>query len=229
VKEQQLRLRLEALGAGPSSADWADSRGRAERLRRRRTTLVVGLAAAAILVAVPALALATGTVDFWSAEPAESYVVHAFDAMDRYTPDGYPRSDGRDARKVLTRTFSDDLLTDGTWTLSVGPRKTGGFCFFVSGPRGGGAGCTNANVPLSVGAFYVDRLSPAVIHGSVTNPEAAYVEIVLRGGRSKRTELVWVSEPIDAAFFMDRIAKYGELGTVVLRSADGAKLASRQF
>jgi hypothetical protein len=227
VNEHQLRLRLEALGAGPATADWAEARGRAERLFRRRTRRVVAFAAAAaILVVGPALALATDAIDFWSAEPAHPRVVLLFEALEAGYPAHLPEPalDERKARRILTREFEW-----GTWTLSVGPRKNGGFCSYVGWRGGGGGDCTDPGVPLSVSVDSIDNVSSARVFGSVSHPDGAYVEIVLRGGRVKRAELTWVSEPIDAAFFLEEIPRRGQLGTVVLREADGTRLASRQF
>lgn len=229
MNEHQLRVRMEALGAGPATADWADARGRAVRLRRRRTKLLVAVAAAASVVAVPAFALATGELDFWSAERAAPRVELVFREMDRHRPADVPAFDIREARKVLTRTFPSGLLTEGRWTLSVGLRQDGEFCTFIQGPRGGGGGCSERHGELSVSGSMVDKLSDGVVYGSVDHPEAAYVEIVFRGDRVKRAELTWVSEPIGAAFFMEQVPVWGQLGTVVVRDADGARLVSSQF
>ncbi len=230
MNEHQLRTRMELLGAGAATADWADARKRAERLLRRRTRLAVAAVAAAAVVAVPAIGLATGEIDFWSAEPAHPRVVLLFESMDRHRPAGAEPYEIRDARKILTRTFPDGLLTKGTWTLTVGLRKDGGFCTFIEGPRGGGAQCAGGGRrgALEVMRSGVDDLSDGIVYGAVRHREAAYVEIVFRGGRFKRTELTWVSKPIDAAFFMEQLPVSGQLGTVVVRDADGARLLSSQ-
>jgi hypothetical protein len=230
VNEQQFRVRLEALGAGPPTPDWAGVRRRVERLRRRRTRLAVALAATALLVAVPAIAVATGEIDFWSAEPAGPRAELIFREMDRRRPPGAAPMGITDARKILTRTFRSGLLTRGTWTLTVGLRKDGGFCTFLEGPRGGGAQCASAPPGgLSLSGGSVDKLNDAVAYGAVDHPDAAYVELRFRGGRVKRTELTWVSQPIGAAFFMEQVPVWGKLRYVVVRDADGNRLASSKL
>jgi hypothetical protein len=231
VNEQTLRLRLEYLGAGPPTADWSDVSARSVRLRRRRTTLMVAAAAAALVVAVPAVAVATGELDFWSAEPANPHVQLAFEELARHAPAGAERFGIRDSRKILTRTFADGLLTKGTWTLSIGLRTDGDFCTFIEGPRGGGGGCSGGGRRgvLSTSAVGVDKLNDGILAGVVDHPDAGYVEIVYRGGRVQRAELTWVGDPIGTAFFMEQIPVWGDLGTVVVREADGTRIASSQY
>ena len=86
MTEHQLRIRLEALGAGPATADWGDAHSRAARQSRRRTKLALAVAATALLLVIPAIAVATGEIDFWTAEPANPRVVVAFESMDRHRP-----------------------------------------------------------------------------------------------------------------------------------------------
>ena len=231
MNEQALRTQLEELGAGPATADWTDARGRAERLLRRRTRLTLAaVAAAALLVAVPAVGLATGEIDWWSAEPAPPRVMLMFESMNRHRPPGASSYEVQDARKVITRTFPEGLLTKGRWTLAIGLRADGEFCTFIEGPRGGGAQCAGGRRGvLSTGGAAVDKLSDGVLYGIVDHPDAGYAEIVFRGGRVKRAELTWVSKPIGAAFFMEQVPVWGQLGTVVVREADGTRLASSQF
>lgn len=231
MTEHQLRIRLEALGAGPATADWGDAHSRAARQSRRRTKLALAVAAAALLLVIPAIAVATGEIDFWTAEPANPRVVVAFESMDRHRPPGVPSFEFRDARKILTRTFTTGLLTKGTWTLTVALRRDGDFCTFLSGPMGGGAQCSGGGRRgvLEVSGSLVDELSEGIVYGAVRHPDAAYVELVFRGGRHKRTELTWVSEPIDSGFFMEQVPVWGRLGTVVVRDADGTRLASHQY
>jgi hypothetical protein len=231
MTEQQLRLRLETLGAGPATSDWTDVSARAGRLRRRRTMLTVAAAAAALVVAVPTVALATGEIDWWSAEPANPRVELAFELLARHAPAGADRFGIRDSRKILTRTFAQGLLTKGTWTLSIGLRTDGDFCTFIDGPRGGAGGCSGGGRRgvLETSGAGADKLSDGVLAGVVDHPDAGYVEVVYRGGRVQRAELTWVGDPIGTAFFMEQIPVWGDLGTVVVREADGTRIASSQY
>jgi hypothetical protein len=225
VNEDYLRARLEALAAGPPTADWADALGRAARLRKRRTR-TLALAAAAAALAVPAVAVAVDAVDFWSAEPAPERVKVAFDSLEKGPPAHMPRPgvEAGEARKIMTRESSI-----GTATLYAAPTKDGGFCTFVSFAGGGGAGCTEEGEQLSMSGDFIDELSAGVVSGSTADEEAAYVELVVAGKPPKRAELVWVSEPLDAGFFMAEVAVWGELRAVVLRAPDGSELARQEY
>jgi hypothetical protein len=226
MSDEYLRTRLEALAAGPATDDWTDALRRAGKLRKRRTRTIALAAAAAVLIAVPAVAVAVDAIDFWSAEPAPERVKIAFDSLEKGPPVHLPRPgvEAREARKIMAREFSG-----GTWTLYVGPTKSGGFCTFVAGGGGGGAGCTKQGESLSVSGDFVDELSPGVVSGSTANEDAEYVEVVLDRGAPMRSELVWVSDPIDAGFFMAEVAEWGRIRAVVLRSAAGSELARREF
>lgn len=225
MSEDYLRTRLEALAAGPPTADWSDALGRAGRLRKRRTR-TLALAAAAAALAVPAVAVAIDAVDFWSAEPAPERVKVAFDSLEKGPPADMPRPgvEAQEARKIMTREFSY-----GTWTLYVGPTRDGGFCMFVSGGGGGGASCTEEGTQFATHGDFVDDLGPGVVSGSTADEEAAYVEVMVAGEAPKRAELVWVSDPIDAAFFMAEVGVWGRLRAVVLRAADGSELARSEY
>jgi hypothetical protein len=230
VNEQVLRTRMELLGAGPSTADWKDVRGRTAGLLRRRTRLVLALAVAgAILVAAPAFAFVAERIDFWKAEPASPRVRLIFDRLEKGPPHHLPRPgvDAREARKILSREFPG-ATPGGTWTVWVSPSKNGGFCSFLENELGGGAGCTGPDVPLSVSGNLVDELSPGVLSGSVADEDGAYVEVVRRNGVA-RVELTWVSEPIDAAFFLAYVPVYGDLRAVILRDAEGEEIARQSF
>src|SRR5687767_9507536 len=108
----------------------------------RRTRRLIGVAAvAAVLLAAPALALATGVIDFPSAEPAPRSFKRLFAELNTGAPAGMtPGVDASEARAVLRRELFGEQHT-----LWVAPRRGGGFCAFLLGPRGGGGGgCTNA-------------------------------------------------------------------------------------
>ena len=70
MTEQQLRLRLETLGAGPATADWRDALNRASAKKRRNRLTIAIAVAAALIVTAPTVVVATRVVDFGSAESA---------------------------------------------------------------------------------------------------------------------------------------------------------------
>lgn len=149
-----------------------------------------------------------------------------FESLETGEPANMPRPgvEAREARKIMSREFSD-----GTWTLFAGPTKDGGFCTFVSSAGGGGAGCTEEGAQLATSGNFVDELSAGVVSGSTADEQAEYVEIVVAGKPPKRADLVWVSEPLDAGFFMAEVAVWGQLRAVVLRAADGSQLARQEY
>jgi hypothetical protein len=227
VSDQHLQTRLEALAAGPPTPDWGDALRRAQNLRRQRSRLTIAFAAlAAVIVAAPTFALATDVIDFGSADPAPEPFKQLFGELNTGAPPGMtPGVDAKDTRAVLRRE-----LFGRPHTLWVAPRKGGGFCLFLLGPRGGGGGgCVDPGVPLSPGVIRPDDQSPFGAHGSVAAPGATHVEVIHTDGSSTRTELVWVSAPIDAAFFVLEVPADLGIKGFVARDADGKELARRML
>jgi hypothetical protein len=226
MSEQQLRLRLEALGAGPATADWADARDRAARLLRRRTRLVLALAAVTgILVAAPAFALATGVIDFSKAEPAPEETKLLFGELNTGAPAGMaPGVDAKETRAVLRRE-----LFGRTHTLWVAPTKDGGYCTFLLGPQGGGGGgCDRAReLELSPGGIQPQGGGSIAVVGSVLHPDATHVDVLHKDGSTTRLDLVWVSPPIDAGFFVAEIPYKRNAVGFIARDADGNEVARK--
>lgn len=223
---QQFRVRLEALGAGPPTADWGDVHDRAARARVRRTRLLLAFATgAAILVAAPAFAVATGVIDFSRAEPAPEQTKLLFGELNTGAPPGMaPGVDAKETRAVLRRE-----LFGRPHKLWVAPAKNGGFCMFLLGRRGGGGGgCETAGTPISPGGIRPGiEGTPVATFGSVAVPEATHVDVIHKDRSSTRVELVWVSPPIDVAFFVLEVsAERGVIGWVA-RDAAGNELARR--
>ena len=92
--DTQLRNRLrEAVAlAHDETPRWRDVKRRARVLepRRRRPRLVLGLAAASIIVAAPAFAVATGVINFSSAPSASEPVKVLFGKLDAIDPSTAP-------------------------------------------------------------------------------------------------------------------------------------------
>jgi hypothetical protein len=145
--------------------------------------------------------------------------------MNKGAPQGRtPGVDADEARAVM-----ELELFGQPHTLWVAPRKGGGFCHWLLSRRGGGGGgCIDAGVRLVPGAIWrpMDE-SAFAAYGSVAAPGATHVDVIHRDGSTTRTELVWVSTPIDAAFFVLEVPADRGIRGFVARDADGNELARR--
>lgn len=231
MREQELRLRLEALGAGPATADWAEARGRAERLERRRNRLTIALAVLAVaVVAAPTFAVATGRIDFWTAEPPPEPWKRIFADMEKAGgPGERAGAPFKNARRAISREIGGRRVT-----LYVAPREGGGFCLYMLDdivPGGGGAGgsgaCVDAGEPLTRFGALLASKRPRPITGSTAAAGARQVEVILEDGTSVRTEIVWVSAPIDAGLYLMEVPPGPAAKSFVARDADGRELARR--
>lgn len=204
----------------PDAADEAASLSRPRRQdrgRRRSVPQLAFLGAAvlvAILVAAPALGLPQRLIKLFSrGEPAPARTELAFSTLDQGAPAGM-------ATGVIPGTarkaFDVALPQGGQATLWVAPTRHAGFCEMLeltdAGglPRGaGGPGCDDrANVtgysvtiPGSVGQQGIER-GPVVVSGYANIRDATTAVIRFQDGTEARIQLTWISEPIDAAFFV---------------------------
>lgn len=229
MTDELLRRRLEALAAGPMTADWSDTQRRATRLSRMRrlkwgSPLVVIVLLAA--VAGPASGLVPRVIDLFARESAPEAQRLLFAELDTGAPPGMaPGVIAQEARGVISREFSDGRQ----YTLWIAPTRTGGFCIAY---RAVGPGCDPRGVPLSYGVSRGGPRTPIIVSGSVAVDQARRVELEYEDGSTTEAELVWVGEPIDAGFFFleipdERIAKGHQLRAVVAEDSDGAELARK--
>lgn len=212
MNEQQLRLRLEALGAGPTRADWREALDRAAKLRRRRNRLTIAVAlAAAVIVAAPTLAV-SGVIDFGTAPKDYQGVFEGF---------------GVEAEE--TRVVLRPKINGREHMLMVAPRRTGGYCYgLIERGRGGALTCADAGEPVTGGRGGVGGGGGDAFFGTVGAREAASVELVYKNRPSIRARVVWVSEPIDAGFFAVGVPRCPHVRGVVVRDADGRELARQR-
>lgn len=233
MNEQHLRTRMELLGAGPSTGNWGDTLSRAAGLRRRRTRLALTLAAAAvILVAAPAFAIATDVIDFGSAEPPPEPWRRVFAKMDKASPGGPVGrhvAPFKEARVALKREIRGKRVT-----LAVAPKKGGGLFLYALedlAPGAGGAGASggwaDAGDPLT--RFGELRASNRLrgVYGSTAANGARQLEVILADGTSTRTEVVWISEPIDAGVYLLEVPAGPAIESFVARDSEGRELARR--
>lgn len=209
-----------ALEASAGSPDWAEVRRKARRIAARRLAVRAGIAtlvgATVVVTATPALGL-QGRVTklFSSGKPAPARVVDDFAELDTAAPPGMaPGVIAGEARDVT----SVPLSTGKIAVLRVAPTRSGGFCRDLStdGPEAeGGGGCDkDRSVPFSRG-LSIPALSaqgqilkpPVVLDGDTLVRGAAKVEIRFEDGEVAVTPVVWVSEPIDAGFFVYEVPR----------------------
>jgi hypothetical protein len=71
--------------------------------------------------------------------------------------------------------------------------------------------------------------TPFAAYGSVAAPGATHVDVIHKDGSSTRTELVWVSPPIDAAFYVLEVPAERGIRGFVVRDSEGKELARRML
>jgi hypothetical protein len=225
MTEDLLRHRMARLGAGPPTANWDEVRARGVGLRKRRRGTFVGIAAAAALAVVvtPAFGLGAAVIDFFQAEPAPEVLKRHFAEFDRGAPSGMePGVVASEARAVIRRD-----LSAGRFTLWVAPTRQGGYCLALGRDAHGFAASCDRLGELRLAPAGTKRGpgTPWLQFGAVKAADATRVEIELDDGTSVDTELVWVSEPIDAGFFVTELPFGREAIAFVARDHHGNELA----
>lgn len=220
AEHDALAARFAAL-ATRDAGDWADVRRRARRMQLRRAGLVLAVGLVAVVVAAPALGLHRTVVDWFDAEPAAEPVQVEFLGLGVGAPEVFdvnvvPNS----ARRVTTV-----QLSNGPTTLTVAPTTGGSVCLRWSGRTGpsclerreeftvgdgrevarigGGYDGLDANTPDAVnGRLQKHMVTPEVVHGWLLEDDVERLVLEYEDGGSTEIPFVWVSEPIDAGFFM---------------------------
>lgn len=184
----------------------------------RRTVPRFAFLGAAVLIATlvvaPALGLPQRLIKLFSnGEPAPPRTELAFSTLDR----GAPSSLETGVIPGTARKALDVALPEGARaTLWVAPTAKGGFCEMLElmdsarHPRGGsGPGCDDrANVtgygvtiPGPIGRQGIER-GPVVVTGYTNIRDAQRAVIRFENGAEAQIRLMWISEPIDAGFFI---------------------------
>ncbi|HEY2938805.1 MAG TPA: hypothetical protein VGJ27_03250 [Gaiellaceae bacterium] len=239
-----LAAELAAFEAAAGEPDWTDVRRKARKFAARRLALRAGTAAVAavfaVLAATPALGLRGHLVHlFADSEPAPAHVVTEFAQLDVAAPAGMApgviAAQARDVLEVPLSTGEDAVL----W---VAPTRSGGFCLGLSTSgrgSGGGGGCDRDRlgrfspglvIPGPVGPEGTVLKPPIVIDGHTLVPQAVQVEIRYQDGDVADTPVVWVSDPINAGFFVYEVPRrHWDAGhrpsILVLEDGDGHELA----
>jgi hypothetical protein len=218
--------------------DWSDVLRRAGmRPSRSRLALAAVLAAFVAVGAPTALALRGSITDFFDSEPAPRTMVLDFAHMDEGAP---PHLDNRVIYGQTRKIFEREIDGGRVLTLWVAPNRRGGFCTALVGPRHpGGFGCLWERLPLAPtvevgGPITSEGLitgGPFLIWGSVGIDGAETIELHYEDGALDTDPLTWVSEPIDAAFFLfdvsrPHLEKGHQYERLIIRDGKGRELHS---
>ncbi len=181
-----------------SRADWRDvlRRAGAPRMRRRRALALVGAAAIiALVIAVPALGLARPLIDWFSAPTAPEPAQKSFQSLDIGAPTGMAPGVSGAARSVIETQIGGENVH-----LWIAPTSRGGLCFLLEGY---GGGCDRSRqLPIAPSLAARQMSGPWVLFGDVLSANVNHVELRYADGESVTIPVVYVSEPINASFFL---------------------------
>lgn len=242
--EQLLRERFSRVDFPVDDSDWGDVTRRAdERNRGTRLLLLAAVMLAVVAIAAPALGLTGKVVQlFETSEPAPAPVVEDFAELDVGAPKGMATGViAEQTRKVVDIPIGEGMRA----VLWVAPTRAGGFCMTTGWARAGssarqlGGGCDRDRVlPFSVGFGAPGPISrtwrvldgPVLYSGSVLVDDGRSVTFEFEDSERVNVQLVWVSDPIDAGFFVYSVpAEHRQEGhrpvAVTLEDRDGNVLA----
>lgn len=213
-----LRERFVAATATTTPADWLDVRRQARLLgyRARRTApwtyvaVAAALAAAAAVVA-PVFGLTGTIIPFFGTATAPQNVVATFSKMSQIGNGDGPGAIASQARDVYVF-----RLAGGDHTLSLTPTAGGSFCWVITDFSGGCRTILTAHGPykpgevdpVRIGLTFSDipvptmKQEPVLIGGNLRASDADRLQIEFEDGQQQTIPFVWVSEPIDAGFFL---------------------------
>jgi hypothetical protein len=190
------RTRAAILSAGPNDGNWTDVIRRAKRARRRQGIYGAVLLTALVVVGVAsAYALGHPIVDFNTAEKGSTKVVNDFGELEVSAPENMtPGLLPDQARKI------PGLYLDGKpYAFYVAPTKSGGFCSTIGG-------CVGVNdrpemKDRILGGLEASKSSER-LHGVFIEKNADRLVLSYADGTSDDVPFVWVTEPIEAGFFV---------------------------
>jgi hypothetical protein len=212
----------------------------AARVTGRRRLLVLAIAAAAalgVLVAAPAFGLHREVLDFFHSEPASERVQLEFARLDVMAPPEHrPGIIHGQARRV-----TETIVRGKRRVLSVAPTANGGYCFQWSGLFGSChdparfAALPQSRPPdlnphlLRVGGHATED-AVTLIGGDLHAAETERLEVEFADGERVEIPVTWVSEPIDAGFYLYDVPEEHRrpetrVEALVARDADGDVIA----
>jgi len=219
----------------PGTPDWRDVRRRARRSRR---PLVLAVAAVALLVSAPALAIALrgGVLPWEEAEPAPAPAVHRFEDFERaIQARTVDRIRHRSVLAGLTIVDAPRIVPLGNGAVAyVAPNGAGGFCALYDDPAdprvfasSGCSGFANDSPAQRLGVSF-DVLR-GYLTGHVAPPPDSTLELRYTDGSSEPILLTWVSPPINAGLFFVKPDSAKTVEALVLRDGDGEELERTLF
>lgn len=227
--DNELRRRFTPLADPVDDSDWREVCP--PRSRRLRVTLVLAAALGlTVAVAAPAVGLSHRVVQlFAQAKPAAPPVTQSFSSFDQIT--------GVDLAAAPRQVVATPAAS-----LWAAPMKTGGFCTLVKlrSSEGAGGECGPPDPRLSFDVSLHGPFSPTgevlggpvLLRGTAGQRGADSLRLAFEDGATATIPLVWVSEPLGAAFFLYAVPReHWQAGhrptTLTLLSAGGHALAHR--
>jgi hypothetical protein len=191
-------------------ADWNDVLRRAGlvsnrkpvRVRRRSTLALAGAIVVGLAIAVPASGLPHDIINWFSAPTAPEPTQKSFQSLDIGAPAGMAPGVSGSARSVM-----DARIEGKDVHLWVAPTRGGGFCLELEDYGGGCDRDRQLPINWTIGEHTAKSL--AVISGDVLSPQVNHLEVRFASGQSVSIPVVYVSEPINASFFIYRLPAGG--------------------
>ena len=246
--ESDLSVRLGALADPRDDQSWPEVVARARAAKRHRHRVPIAIAAvlaSAVVIVSPATGVGGKIVRLFDrAEPPPQRIVES------YRRGGADVQSGR-AIKVLDARMAPHM----TWTLWVAPTKDGGFCEIRTQFASEGFDPDSCYPPdvrpddrLDLAVCLCGVMAgngpgvapdgeilapPVVLEGGTTNKRATSLLLRFEDGKNQPIPLVWVGEPVNAAFFLYGVPKQhwhkGHLPTTLtMLAADGDELDTRE-
>jgi hypothetical protein len=241
INEQLIEERFRAL-AREAPADWRAIERRA-RAGYRRVALVAASLLAAVVVSAPAFGWHRSVLNWLEASDASTQVKLDFARLDVGAPKDHKLGIAHEeARTVMTVTH------DGkSYTLSVAPTESGGFCFWWEDLT---ASCRQQRTPPPIGReqkgrdiatfrlgtnWMPDRDGVVqTIAGNLIGANIEQLSAVYADGTRDEVPVTWVSPPIDAGFYLffvpdEHRTPSKHLSELVATDAEGDVVARQTF
>lgn len=227
--DTQLRDRLRAAVYHDAMPRWGDVKRRAHALGPRlpRQRLVLGLAIAAVIIAAPAFAFATGVIDFSSAPSAPEPVKVIFGKLDAIDP-----LHGPGAITGQTKIVHTFHTPSGSYDLAAAPSRDG-WCWGIVHRD---MTCNTPDSGLNYGYNQLPAVGnePPLVDGSIAAAGVTRITLKFEDGSTINLPFVQVSAPINADFFLYEIGpdhwdEGSRPSTIAAYNADGTVVGSGWF
>jgi hypothetical protein len=241
INEQLIDERFRAL-VREAPADWRAIERRA-RGGYRRIALVLASLLAAVVVSAPAFGWHRSVLNWLDADEASSEVKLEFARLDVVAPEDHKLGIAHEeARTVMTVTHEGK-----SYTLSVAPTESGGFCFWWDELT---AGCRQERTPprtsreqrgrdiatFRLGTTWMPDQDGVtqMIAGNLIGSNIEQLSVVYADGTRDEVPVTWVSPPIDAGFYLffvpDQHRTPGkQLSELIATDAEGDLVARQAF